>query len=260
MSSKKIRLNRIFANGTIAIMPIDHGVTMGMLRGIDNYMELIQNMLFTGLDGIVAHKGIVQKLLNLDGVERLNIFQHLSASTNFYEPNYKVIVSTVEEALRNGIDQVSIHLNLNVPQEREMMRDFADIAESCERWGVPLMAMIYVQNHILDVQTLRHAMRVAEELGADLVKIPMPEQTEFLENLIGHVNIPVLVAGGECSKDQKDFLTQIDRATSCGASGIAVGRNIFERENPQAFARIVTKLVHRTIDLQQACEMAMELE
>ena len=88
----------------------------------------------------------------------------------------------------------------------------------------------------------------------------MPEQTEFLENLIGHVNIPVLVAGGECSKDQKDFLTQIDRATSCGASGIAVGRNIFERENPQAFARIVTKLVHRTIDLQQACEMAMELK
>lgn len=260
MSSKKIRLNRIFANGTAAIMPIDHGVTMGMLQGIDDYIGLIQSMLSTGLDGIVAHKGIIQKLLNLDGVERLNIFQHLSASTSFYEPNHKVIVSTVEEALRNGIDQVSIHLNLNVPQEREMMRDFAGIAESCERWGVPLMAMVYVQNHILDAQTLRHAMRVAEELGADLVKIPMPEQAGFLENLVSHVNIPVLVAGGERSENQKGFLTQIDRALSCGASGIAVGRNIFEHENPRAFAEIVTGLIHRTIDLQQACEMAMGLK
>lgn len=255
MSSKKIRLDRMFANGTLAIMPIDHGITMGMLPGIDDYQGLVKEVLLSGLDGIVAHKGIVNRLLHLDKIQQLTIFQHLSASTNFYNPSHKVIVSSVEEALRNGIDQVSIHMNLNVSEEREMMRDFARISDACERWGVPLMAMVYVQNHVLDAVTLRHSIRVAEELGADLVKIPMPDQIESLENLLCHVNIPVLVAGGERSSNQKDFLHQVDTALSCGISGIAVGRNIFEHENPRFFAQILADLIHRKIDVKQAEDM-----
>lgn len=59
---------------------------------------------------------------------------------------------------------------------------------------MPLLVMIYAKNGGAD--TPAHAARVAQELGADIVKIEYPGSREAVMKITNSVHIPVIVAGG----------------------------------------------------------------
>src|SRR4030067_309904 len=61
------------------------------------------------------------------------------------DSNRKVLVPTGEDALRRGPDAVSIHVNLGAEDEARMLRDFGTVSTDCQRWGIPLLAMIYTR-------------------------------------------------------------------------------------------------------------------
>lgn len=51
-----------------------------------------------------------------------SLIVHLSASTSLGpDPNNKVLVATVEEALKMGADGVSIHINVGAEDESHML-------------------------------------------------------------------------------------------------------------------------------------------
>ena len=119
-------------------------MTCGPVRGIERLEEPIRAGVLGGADGLVLHKGM---LAHLEPVrERLpGIFMHLSASTLLgTAPSHKVLVGTVEEALRRGADGVSVHVNVGVPAEPDMLRDLGHVGSACAKWQVPLLVMIYV--------------------------------------------------------------------------------------------------------------------
>lgn len=247
MENKTLRLKRIFHNNNrILALPIDHGVTYGMLPGIDRYMDLVNSVKDAGIDVLIAHKGILKRLIDIDGIENLSLFQHISGATNFVDSANKVLVGSVEEAVRTGMTGVSMHVTLNHPEEKRMLQDLGAVSEACQRWGMPLLAMMYVKDKENCLEAVAHSIRLAEELGADIVKVSQPKKLDGFSEIIAKTNIKVLVSGGELKENANTFLTsKIIPALKCGISGCAIGRNIFEQENPHDFCAQISETIHK---------------
>ena len=74
----------------------------------------------------------------------IGLIMHLSGSTSLApDPNHKVLVKTVEEAIKFGADAVSVHVNIGAQYEAEMLAVLGTISERCDYWGMPLLAMMY---------------------------------------------------------------------------------------------------------------------
>ncbi|RPJ52815.1 MAG: fructose-bisphosphate aldolase, partial [Methanobacteriota archaeon] len=170
MIGKEIRLERIMDRNTgrSVIIPMDHGFTLGQIEGLLDMTKTISEVSEGGANAIVLHKGIVKRGHRKRGRD-IGLIVHLSGSTSMNpDPNDKVLVCTVEEAIALGADGVSIHINLGAPNESRMLESAGEIVADCNRWGIPLLVMIYARGKGIDgtdPKAVGHCVRVAEELG-----------------------------------------------------------------------------------------------
>ena len=250
MGGKELRLKRFQTSttGRMVILPLDHGVSCGPLPGLERPEEAIRMGVEEGADALVLYKGLLRYLENLGG-QLPGIFMHLSASSQLGPSvHHKVLIGSVAEAIRRGADGVSIHINLGNPNESEMLRDFGAIGDACAEWQVPLLAMIYIrglnETTVTADSAIAHAARVAAELGADLIKIPLPQDDRILHEITSSLPVPVVIAGGSKIAEASAFLERIERAMLAGAHGVAIGRNIFQNESPRRLLRAICRMVH----------------
>ena len=68
---------------------------------------------------------------------------NLTASTLLSEHTRKTAVLCVENALVAGADCVAAHINFSSRYENEMLCSFSQIANECDRLGMPLLAIAY---------------------------------------------------------------------------------------------------------------------
>ncbi|OYT53632.1 MAG: fructose-bisphosphate aldolase, partial [Candidatus Hecatellales archaeon ex4484_218] len=138
---KKRRLNRIFGkDGKSVIVPMDHGVTIGPVEGLADMQQTIDKLVEGGADAIVIHKGIA----NYVDAGKMGLIIHLSGSTRVGpDPNWKVQVCSVTQALKLGADGISIHVNMGAPQEPYMLERMGKIVDEASKYGLPLLAMMY---------------------------------------------------------------------------------------------------------------------
>ncbi|NLR57690.1 deoxyribose-phosphate aldolase [Chitinophaga polysaccharea] len=257
MNGKSLRLNHVFRSDgkKTCIVPIDHGTTLGPIPGLKNSTRIIGQLIDGGADAIVLHKGILAHVLDEPELVRGTYLLHLSASTCLgSSQSYKVMVGSVEEGLRMGASGISIHVNLGTAEEPEMLKEFGRIATDCYHWGMPLLAMMYVDNCKHDTRKIAHAARLAQEIGADIVKIDYPGSGEKLHEVIQGVQIPVLIAGGSKSDSPADILMMVHHAMLAGASGVSIGRNIFQHNNPRVMTQMVGNLVHHGWQIEECIE------
>lgn len=256
MIGKEIRLERIIDRNTrrTVIIPMDHGFTLGQIEGLTNMTKIISEVSEGGANAIVLHKGMV-KIGHRKSGKDIGLIVHLSASTAMNpDPNDKVLVCTVEEAIALGADAVSIHVNLGASQESRMIEEAGIISRECTRWGIPLMIMIYPRGKDISSTSpasVGHCVRVAEELGADLIKTNYTGDPVSFRKITEACSVPVLIAGGEKAGDL-DTLRAIRDAVSAGATGVCMGRNSFQRSDPRRFVHSICNVVHCGVDPEKA--------
>ncbi len=262
MLGKQIRLERITRRdtGKTVIVPMDHGVTVGPVPGLIDMAVAVNHVATGGADAVLGHVGLPR--LGHRGYGRdVGLILHLSASTSLApDPNYKVLVSNVERAIKYGADAVSIHVNLGSENESQMLRDFGEVAMTCEEWGMPLVAMMYTRGAKIqdehDVKVVKHAARVAAELGADIVKCDYTGSPEtFREVVAGCGTVKVVIAGGAKLGDDRALLDMVAGAMAAGAAGVSIGRNAFQHEHPEAITRSIVALVHEGKSVDDAMAM-----
>jgi fructose-bisphosphate aldolase/2-amino-3,7-dideoxy-D-threo-hept-6-ulosonate synthase len=252
MIGKEIRIERIMDRNTgrAVIVPMDHGFTLGQIEGLLDMTKIISEVSEGGANAIVLHKGLVKRGHRRSGRD-IGLIVHLSASTSLNpDPNDKVIVCTVEEAVRLGADGVSIHINLGAPNESRMLESAGLIVKDCNRWGMPLLVMIYPRGKGIDPispQSVGHCVRVAEELGADLIKTNYTGDPVSFRKIVKACSVPVFIAGGEKTGDL-ETLNAIRDSVRAGGAGVCVGRNAFQRDDPRAFVRALCRVVHQEED------------
>lgn len=264
MHGKAIRLERLFNRNTgkSIIVPLDHGVTVGPIAGLKDMRRVVSEVAEGGADAVLMHKGLIRHGHRQSGRD-VGLIMHLSAGTDLSpSPNHKILVASVEEAVCSGADGVSIHVNLGDPDEAEMLADFGRAARDSERWGMPLLAMVYgrgpkIENG-LDFKVVAHCARLAGELGADVVKVPYTgDQSSFAEVVEGCC-VPVLIAGGPKTDTPRDFLQTVHDAVQAGAGGLSVGRNIFQHPSPRRMVTALAAIVHAGLSVEQALELLGE--
>ncbi len=250
MIGKKIRMARIINrhSGKTVIVPMDHGVTIGPMAGLITMEETIHAVAIGGANAIVIHKGLIEAGQRRKGMD-LGLIIHLSASTRMMsDPNCKIMVCTVEEAIKLGADAVSMHVNLGAEDEKSMLRDLGAVAKEAMEWGMPLLAMMYtrgpkVENEY-DVKWVKHAARVGAELGADIVKVPYTGSSETFREVVEGCFVPVVIAGGEKMGNDQDILEMVKGAMVAGGAGVSIGRNVFQHKDPARIVQSISKIVH----------------
>ncbi|MEU6551615.1 2-amino-3,7-dideoxy-D-threo-hept-6-ulosonate synthase [Streptomyces sp. NPDC046915] len=201
------------------------------------------------VDAIVVHKGSVRHI-RPERFADMSLIIHLNASTaQAPDPDAKYMVTEVEEALRLGADAVSVHINLGSDDERRQIADLGRVSDACDRWNLPLMAMMYPRGPRVadphDPVLVAHAVTIAADLGADLIKTSFPGAMPDLLALTQACPVPILVAGGPPRTTEEGVLEYVGEVLAGGALGVAMGRNIFQSADPQRMAGRVARLVHR---------------
>ncbi|KPK78040.1 MAG: hypothetical protein AMJ89_01340, partial [candidate division Zixibacteria bacterium SM23_73] len=124
-----------------------------------------------GVDAVVINRGVAKSV----DVGNAGLIVHLSGITmHCPDPDNKVQICSVDDAVRIGADAVSVHVNVGAPQEAQMLGTLGCVACECDSLGIPLLAMMYPRGpKIRDphaVEVVAHAARLGAELGADIVK------------------------------------------------------------------------------------------
>jgi len=143
--------------------------------------------------------------------------------------------------------------------ESEMLHDLGMVAVKCMQWGMPLLAMMYTRGvkfkSETSVEGVRHAARIAAEVGADIVKVSYTGSADTFAKVVEGCPIPILIAGGEKSNNDRQVLEAVQGALQAGGAGVSIGRNAFQHKKPANFVRAICAMVHQKVTVKEAMEI-----
>lgn len=253
-SGKTRRMRRIFrSDNRTLIIAMDHGVTVGPVKGLEDMSRTIKQLVDGDVDALLMHKGLAKRIDSRGA----GLIVHVSASTTLGNKSLlKVPVCTVEEAIRIGADAVSAHINVGADDEDKMLRELGELADQCDKFGMPLLAMMYPRGPKIknehDAEAVAHASRIGAELGADIVKTPYTGDPETFRAVTRAVPVPVVIAGGPKMSTDREVLELAKQSLNAGGAGLSFGRNVFQHNNPTAMARALEAIVHHEASLDEA--------
>ncbi|MEA1967558.1 MAG: 2-amino-3,7-dideoxy-D-threo-hept-6-ulosonate synthase [Thermodesulfobacteriota bacterium] len=258
---KRIRMERIINRdtGKTIIVPMDHGISIGPVKGILDIRDTVHKVAKGGANAIVEHKGLVGDGLRGQGPD-IGLIVHLSASTSLApNPNAKTLVCTVEEAIKLGADAISIHVNLGNGDEIQMLNDFGRISRIAGDWGMPLLVMIYPRGEKIpnpyDKEAVKHAARVGCEMGGDIIKVSYTGSRESFREVVEGCSVPVVIAGGEKMDSDRDVLTMVKDSIDAGGAGVSIGRNVFQHDDPTKMVEAMSVIIHDGKSVDDALEV-----
>jgi len=256
------RLERISTGGRYLIVPMDHGITLGPVKGLVDLESTVDAITRGGADAVLTQKGVAPRVH--ENKNRKGFIVHLNGSTAIGpDEEDKRTTGSVEEALRAGADAVSFHINVGSDHEPDQLTQLGDLTERAHQLGVPVLAMSYARGPDIDehdAESLAHAVRIAEELGADVVKTAYSGRPDTFERVCEATRLPVVIAGGSRGTD-RETAEMVRGAMDAGAAGVSMGRSIFQHDDPGAITRAVSAIIHdddAVADAVDAAGLAVE--
>lgn len=260
MYGKKIRLERILdrKTGNAVIVPMDHGISVGPLNGLIDMKKTVDDVSLGGATGVLMHKGLIRYSYRMSGKD-VGLIMHLSASTDLGPTaNSKVMVTSIDEAIKAGADAVSVHINFGSEDEPHMLEQVGKISRECSEWGMPLLVMAYPRGpHIknqFDPEAIAHCARASTELGADLVKVSYTGDIDSFREVCRGALAPVVIAGGPKMDSDMDILNMVHDSIEAGGHGVSIGRNVFQNRNVQGIMKAISSIVIDGYSVEEAAE------
>lgn len=246
-------------SGRAVIVPLDHGISLGPVEGLVDMKTTIDTVARGGATAVVLHKGIIPYGHRSFGQD-IGLIVHLSASTSLGgDPNEKVLVTTVEEAIKLGADAVSVHVNLGADTETQMLHDFGDMTRKCMEWGMPLLVMIYPRGKKIkdsfDVDLVKHCARVGAELGADIIKTNYTGDIDSFREVVKGALAPVVIAGGPKMDSDERLLEMVRDSITAGGRGVSIGRNVFQHRNVMGITKAISSVVLENASVEDALKL-----
>ncbi|MFB6295560.1 MAG: 2-amino-3,7-dideoxy-D-threo-hept-6-ulosonate synthase [Halobacteriales archaeon] len=257
----RARLERIRTGGEYLIVPMDHGLTMGAVEGLADIESTIADVTRGGADAVLTQRGIAPRVHG--NLHDAGYIVHLNGSTNKGTPESdKRPTGTVADAVRAGADAVSFHINVFSEYEPDQLTQLSEVTSEAARLGMPALVMAYARGHDVNeddpeafAEDLGHAVRLAEELGGDVVKTAYSGTAESFERVVESTRLPVVIAGGSKGTDT-ETLAMVRGAMDAGAAGVSMGRSIFQHETPGKITRAVSAVIHDDAGAEEAAERA----
>lgn len=257
---KARRLARLLdrKSGRMFCVPIDHGMQVGPLPGIEDPAPLIDRIVDAGVNAIIVNPGMLVRhghrftggpavILRLDQTTMWR-----TGTRTGYPDTHNRLVATVEEAVQMGAEAVITYLFTCNSRPEEETRSFeicGRVASECRKWGIvhviEAMAAKGGFASAEDPEIVAMHCRMAGELGADLIKTDWCGADGF-RSVAAHSLAPVAVAGGSALEGVPALLDFARAAIGSGAAGLMFGRNVFGRDDVPAVLRSLGEIIHRT--------------
>jgi putative autoinducer-2 (AI-2) aldolase len=136
--------------------------------------------------------------------------------------------------------------------ETQSIGNLTSLIDAGNRVGMPVLGVTAVGKELVrDAKYIRLAVRMCAELGAAFVKTYFVED---FETVVASCPVPVVIAGGK-KLPERDALQMAYDAVNCGASGVDMGRNIFQSTAPVAMIKAVRAVVHDRMNPEHAYQL-----
>ena len=265
------RLKRFFRrDGRALIFAMDHGFEHGPTDFEEHWEHvnpkiIMRKVVRAGIDGVMMLPGTV-RLAGDELKADTGLMVKLTSKTSLRPKSEQLLQSQlgfVEDAIKLGADAIAATVYWGSPQEDVMMRQFAEIASYAHDLGFPVVQFAYPRGPYInekygkkeDYRVVMYGARAAVESGSDMIKTYWTGSRETFAKVVeAAAGVPVLLSGGAKTDNPVDFLKLVWEVIEEGGAGAVVGRNIFQRENPEPFIKALLKVVHRNEDPEEAAK------
>jgi fructose-bisphosphate aldolase, class I len=248
---KKISLKDITYKGKALFLAYDQGLEHGPTdfndKNIDPLyiIKLAKKAEFTS---VVLQKGIVEKYREEIKKSKVPLLMKLNGKTDLYRGDpISAEICTVKEAIELGAKAVGFTIYIGSQHEDKMIEEFETIEREAHAKGLPVVAWIYARGSSVRVkpsdELMAYAARTGLEIGADIIKIKYDGDVSGLNWAVKSAGRTKVVIAGGMKKDDTLFLKQVGEIMNSGAIGLAVGRNIWQHENPYSITKKVKKIM-----------------
>jgi class I fructose-bisphosphate aldolase len=251
---KRYRLGRIFgADGRALILPVDHGMMMGRIPGLEDPVAMVRRLLPLGCDGFLMSQGVMERTVDLF-LHRSAPSRLMTLDTFWRSPGEAIsgagLVSSVHVAARLGADCVKLLMVWNVSsrERQSTLERVAQVVTQAADYDMPVMVEPVLLGEERDERTSAaegDAARVAMELGADIIKIGYPGLA-LLTRWVEELGVPLVILGGPRSQEPAQVVALAQEALAAGAAGLVIGRNVWQRDPQEtsALVRSLREVVH----------------
>ena len=255
---KQDRMAPFLRSGKGMLLAYDQGLEHGPSKDFDDRNVdptfIMETAAKGGFTGVVFQKGVAERFY--DGRVPLIVKVNGKTSLPVGEPISRQVCS-VDHAISLGAKGIGYTIYLGSGYEAEMLSEFGRIQEEAHKRGVAAIAWIYprgagVQNDV-SKEIVSYAARTGLELGADAVKIKYTGDTSsFSWAVKAAAGTKVFMSGGPKAPTDEAFLQQVRGVMDAGATGLAVGRNVWQQNDPIKMAGSLKRLIFEGKTVQEA--------
>jgi class I fructose-bisphosphate aldolase len=268
---REVRLSKIFdeKTGKALVVALDHGLFLGPIQGLTKPQETLEKVVAGGADAVILTPGQMRHCLpNFLGKKAPSLILRLDWTNLFRdvlrpEFGFETTIASVKDAIRYGADAVISFLFIGYEKdevEALNLRNVSKIARECEKYGVPLIIESMARGgkargKELNIEYVKLHVRMAAELGADLIKTDYTGDPESFKEVVESCNIPILIAGGPKLETPHDALKMAKEAVDAGARGVVFGRNVFQAPDVTNMVKALRLIVHEGAKLKEALRL-----
>jgi len=248
----KNRLARLIqSDGKALFLPVDHGYFQGPTHMLEKPGETIKPLI-PYADAVMLTRGVLRNCVD-PAIPKPIILRVSGAATVVGEDlANENLVTSIQEILRLNAMAVSMSVFVGSKYERESLSNLAKLVDTCEDYGVPVMAVTAVGRELekRKARFLALCCRVAAEIGARVVKTYYC--AENFEKVVDGCPVPVVMAGGPKVDTQREVFDFVYDGIQKGAIGVNLGRNIWQTEHPVAVIRAIRAIIHESYTPKEA--------
>jgi putative autoinducer-2 (AI-2) aldolase len=255
----KNRMARVFnpASGRTVMLAIDHGYIAGPTSGLER-IDLSIVPLLPQCDALFCTRGVLRSMIPADSPKPMVLRASGGANVLREDMSDEEIAMDMDDAVRLNAAGVGIQVYIGSEFETRNIHNMTRLVDAGLRAGMPVMGITAVgKNMKRDAQYFRLACRIIAELGATYVKTYYVD--DGFETVTSSCPVPIVMAGGK-KLPELDALTMAYNAVQQGASGVDMGRNIFQSDAPKAMIAAVSAVVHKNTKPKEALQIYNDLK
>jgi putative autoinducer-2 (AI-2) aldolase len=238
----KNRLSKIFdpTSGRTVMLAIDHGYFQGPTTGLER-VDLNIVPLLPWSDTLMCTRGILRSVIPPTYGKGI-VIRASGGPSILKELSNEEIAISIDEAVRLNVAAMAVQVFVGGEGETKSVHNLTRLVDMGNSSGIATLAVTAVGRELVrDAKYLGLATRICAELGATYVKTYFCD--EGFEKVTAGCPIPIVIAGGK-KLPEKEALEMAYQAIQQGASGVDMGRNIFQSDAPAAMLQAVRKVVH----------------
>ncbi|HEY5853173.1 MAG TPA: hypothetical protein VIW24_03740 [Aldersonia sp.] len=253
--SMEYRMRRTLPTDRAAIIvPVDHGLIFNRIEGLETPSAPFAAWADSDITGFMMTPGQVKQTERFFA-EHPHLTRVLTIDT-YYDYTQldgggsHSLITSVEEAVRMGVDAVKMLFPWNVSRSEQaaLAARVGKVVTACDAWDIPLVLEPVLMGAPRTEEVIaeeEQVARIAYDLGAHIIKIAFPGE-ERTARLVAELGVPLVIAGGPKSGEVSETVDAVAQTLRAGARGIIVGRNIWQRERTEGerVLKEIAKLTH----------------